>query len=91
MKKIENNVTTIKLNKETKKRLDNIKEYHRETYNETLENLLEILNVCRISPERARQRLLAIDRHRRRKIKQIKIQKTSVETEPKEKFSMSEK
>lgn len=88
MKKIENNVTTIKLNKETKKRLDNIKEYPRETYNETLENLLEILNVCRISPERARQRLLAIDRHRRRKIKQIKIQKTSVETEPKDKFSI---
>lgn len=82
MEKIENNFTTIKLNKETKKRLDNIKEYPRETYNETLENLLEILNICRINPEKARQRLLAIDRYRKRKVKQIKIHKTPIEIKP---------
>ena len=35
--------TTIKLNKKTKLRLDKLKEYKRETYDEILEKMLEIL------------------------------------------------
>jgi hypothetical protein len=58
--------TTIKLSKKTKKRLDNLKEHKRDTYDDVLENILEILNTCRISPERARSKLIKIARQNRK-------------------------
>lgn len=58
----ENKITTIKLNKDTKERLDNLKEYKRESYEEIIEKILEILNVCKVNPIRARAKLLKIDR-----------------------------
>lgn len=61
--------TTIKLKKETKERLDKLKIYPRETYEEILESMLNTLNICRANPERARSRLLSIDRQRRRQKK----------------------
>ncbi|MBX4195962.1 hypothetical protein KW805_00025 [Candidatus Pacearchaeota archaeon] len=54
--------TTIKLNKSTKKRLDSFKEYKRETYEEILDKILYILNVCKMSPLKARVKLIKIDR-----------------------------
>ena len=40
------NITTIKLDKETKSRLDKLKEHKRETYDEILRKMLGILNVA---------------------------------------------
>ena len=68
-------ITTIKLERETKERLDHLKEYKRETYEEILQKMLSILNVCRFNPERARARLIAIDRQKRRQNRQTRIQK----------------
>lgn len=58
--------TTLKLSKKTKARLDNLKEYRRETYDEILEKILEILTLSKINPEKARSRLISIDRKKRR-------------------------
>jgi len=55
-------ITTIKLSKNTKERLDSLKEYKRESYEELIEKILEILNICKISPIRARAKLIKIDR-----------------------------
>jgi hypothetical protein len=74
-------ITTIKLEKETKARIDKFRVYRRETYDEILQKLLEILNLCRASPERARARLISIDRQKKRpsrqsrELREIKIQK----------------
>lgn len=58
-------ITTIKLQKYTKDRIDKLKVYPRETYDEILQDMLDILNVCKINPYQARQRLLAIDRKKK--------------------------
>lgn len=55
-------ITTIKLSKQTKERLDKLKVYKRESYEEIIQKVLEILNLTRTSPERARAKLIAIDR-----------------------------
>tara|TARA_Y100000310_G_scaffold155324_1_gene154806 strand:- start:435 stop:632 length:198 start_codon:yes stop_codon:yes gene_type:complete len=55
-------ITTIKLEKETKKRLDKLKIHKRESYDDVLQKILSILNVCRINPLQARMKLKEIDR-----------------------------
>lgn len=60
------NITTIKLLKETKERIDKLRVYRRETYDEILQELLNILNICKVNPESARQKLLAIDIKKKR-------------------------
>ena len=55
-------ITTIKLQKKTKSRLDKLKVYKRESYEEVLQYILDILNICRINPEKARIKLLRIGR-----------------------------
>lgn len=55
-------ITTIKLEKETKKRLDKLKVHKRESYDDVLQKILGILNVCRINPFQARMKLKEIDR-----------------------------
>jgi len=62
-------ITTIKLKKTTKVRLDHLRLYKRETYEEILQKMLEILNLCRIAPERARMKLIAIDKQKRKESK----------------------
>ena len=59
-------ITTIKLEKETKKRLEHIRSYKRETYDEIVQKMLEILNLCKLNPEAAQARLGSIDRKRRK-------------------------
>lgn len=54
-------ITTIKLYKKTKSRLDKFRIYKRETYEEILQKILELLNTCRIHPEKAKAKLLALD------------------------------
>lgn len=42
--------TTIKLSPETKKRLDGLKEYDRETYDEVINKVLNIINITIRNP-----------------------------------------
>lgn len=58
-------ITTIKLSIETKERLDKLREFSRESYEEILQKTLSILNLSRVNPERARSRLITIDRRNR--------------------------
>ena len=65
-------ITTIKLSKETKKRLDNLREYKNESYDEILGKILGILNMCKIDPLKAR-RILAQISLRRIRLKNSKV------------------
>ncbi len=62
---MDSKITTIKLSYETKKRLDAFRRYRRETYEEIVQHLLALLVLCRSAPERARARLIAIDKQRK--------------------------
>ena len=61
-------ITTIKITKKTKERLENLRIYRRESYEEILEKILGVLNTCRADPEQARMKLLQIDKERKRNI-----------------------
>lgn len=63
----ENKITTIKLKKDTKLRLDHFKEYRRESYEEVMEKMLHILNIVRGNPEAAQGILRKIDLKLKRK------------------------
>ena len=62
-----NQVTTIKIFRETKERLNKLKEYEKETYDEVLKKILFILNTCRKDPEKAKHILEKIDSMIKRK------------------------
>ena len=53
--------TTIKLTEETKKRLDALKVYERESYEGTINRMIDIINLCRGNPNHARFQLKEID------------------------------
>ena len=55
-------ITTIKLGKNTKTRLDKLRSYPKEPYDSILNKMLNVLNLCKISPERAKYKLGLIDR-----------------------------
>lgn len=61
------NITTIKVDKKTKDRIDKLRVHKRETYDEILQRVLGILNVARVNPERAQARLRVIERQSKRK------------------------
>ncbi len=61
MEKMASDNTTIKISKKTKNRIDTLREYKRETYEEILEKILDVLNLCKVSPMRARAKLMKID------------------------------
>ncbi|MEK6889006.1 MAG: hypothetical protein AABW80_02765 [Nanoarchaeota archaeon] len=65
-------ITTIKLSDSTKKRIDHLKLYPRETYEEILQRFLNILNITIKNPEIARAKLLSLDKQRKRNFKEIK-------------------
>ncbi len=58
-------ITTIKLSNETKERLEKLRAYPKESFDLILQKTLNILNICRSNPERARGRLDSIDRQNR--------------------------
>ena len=60
-------ITTIKVSSETKERLGKLKEYERETFNEVLNKILYVLNVCRKDPEKSKRVLENIDRRIKKK------------------------
>jgi hypothetical protein len=59
-------ITTIKLSKETKTRLEKLRIYKRESYDEIVQSILNLLNTCRADPEKARIQLIKIDRERKK-------------------------
>ena len=63
---VKGKITTVKLSAVTKKRLDIFRLHHRESYEEVVERILEILNICRVNPEKARIRLAIIEKDRKR-------------------------
>jgi len=60
-------ITTIKLDGETKGRLDNLKEHERETYDQVIKKMLYILNEIRKDPISGNRILSKIDSDIRRK------------------------
>jgi len=60
------NITTIKLTKETKLRLNKLKEYPRETYEDLLKKMLFILNTTKAHPEKAQKKLKKLDKINKR-------------------------
>jgi hypothetical protein len=63
---VKGDITTVKLNKKTKERLEKLRVHKRETYDEILQSMLGILNVCRTDPDRAQSKLHSIDRQVRK-------------------------
>lgn len=63
-------VTTIKLEKETKQRLDKLREHSRETYDELIKKILYVLNVSREEPNKAKGILEFIDEKRSRNLEE---------------------
>lgn len=57
-------ITTIKLHKKTKERLEKLRVYKRESYDEILGKILDLLNLVRQEPDRARAKLIALDRQK---------------------------
>jgi len=64
--------TTIKLSLETKQRIDKLKIHKRESYEEVLQSILDILNTCKINPMHARGRLFELEKLRS-KINKINV------------------
>lgn len=68
-------MTTIKLQKETKQRIEKLREHKRETYDDILRKILWILNNVRPFPEKAQDTLNKIDEQRARQEKEkLKIE-----------------
>lgn len=59
----ERKITTIKIEKETKQRLDKLKEHEKESYNELIKKILYILNIVRKNPTLGNKFLSRIDRN----------------------------
>ena len=59
--------TTIKVRKETKKRLDHFKEHKSESYEEVIKKMLYIMSTARKNPDAARRILNNIDKNIKRK------------------------
>jgi hypothetical protein len=60
-------ITTIKLEKETKARLDKLKEHEKESYNQVIKKILYILNLIRRDPLLGNKLLDNIDKTVKRK------------------------
>lgn len=60
-------ITTIKLDEETKTRLDHLKEHERETYNHIVKKILYVLNEIRKDPISGNRILGKIDLNIKRK------------------------
>ncbi len=58
-------ISTVKLSKKTKERLLKLKVYKNETFEEIIEKMLNIFNLCRQNPEQAKQALNSLDTQRK--------------------------
>ena len=73
-----NEITTLKIQKETKERLEKLREHKRETYDDLIRKILYILNQLRVDAAKAEEVLLRIDEIRKRELsdKKIRISKS---------------
>jgi len=76
-------ITTIKLLKETKLRIEKLREHRGESYDDILRKILYVLNVARDSPESARKILERISKLREQKLEEEHQQKENLEKEKK--------
>ena len=74
-------VTTIKLLEETKLRIEKLREYKRESYDDILRKILYILNIVRDEPDKAKRILEKISELRARMLEEEKQQKEDLEKE----------
>jgi len=65
-------ITTLKISRKTKARLDNLKEHKRESYEEVIQKILYVLNRIRKDPISGNKLLGKIDNNIRRRNKQVK-------------------
>ncbi len=68
-------ITTIKLQKETKERVEKLRESKRESYDDILKKVLYVLNLTRDNPTKAKSFLEKIDEIRNRMIEEEKYEK----------------
>jgi len=61
-----NEITTLKLEKETKDRLEKLREHKRETYDDIIRKIMYVLNTVRDEPLKAKAVLEFIDEKRKR-------------------------
>ncbi|MBS3089018.1 hypothetical protein J4402_04570 [Candidatus Pacearchaeota archaeon] len=66
-------ITTIKLKKTTKERMEKLRTYPRETYDDILERMLGILNLTRVNPEKAQSKLINIDRQHKKENREKRL------------------
>ncbi|MBM3230037.1 hypothetical protein FJZ22_00030 [Candidatus Pacearchaeota archaeon] len=57
--------TTIKIFVETKERVDHLQLYPKESYDDILQRLLNLLNLLRTNPDQARSKLIVLDKQRK--------------------------
>lgn len=74
-------ITTIKIHKGTKTRLDRLKEHKRETYEEVLRKILYILNTSKKNPEKAQMIFNKIDSVIKKKEKYTEVYQDDDEEE----------
>lgn len=85
----QNKITTIKLQKETKSRLDRLKEHNKESYEEILRKMLYILNTLRKKPELAQKILMNINRNLKRQQRYTPDNSKNLLQKPKSKTSLT--
>jgi hypothetical protein len=88
MEKQKQKITTIKLEEETKLRLDKLREDNQESYNSIIKKMLYVLNSIRKSPELAKNILNSIDKNIKRK-QLINKETTKEKLESKKEFKAS--
>ena len=81
MKKTPGKITTIKLQEETKLRIEKLRKQKGESYDDILRKILYILNTARDDPEKARRILEKISDLRQRMIEEEKQQKEDLKKE----------
>jgi hypothetical protein len=74
-------ITTIKLEKQTKDRIDKLKEHERESYNQVIKKILHLLNIVKKNPEAANRILKTIDKRSKTIHKEYTEKYTDVEDE----------
>ena len=81
IRKTTGKITTIKLQEETKLRIEKLREQKVESYDDILRKILYILNVARDDPDKARRILEKISDLRIRMLEEEKQQKEDLEKE----------
>jgi hypothetical protein len=84
-------ITTIKLHKETKERIDKLKDGHNESYDDLLKKILYILNNTRENPEKGKLILEQVETRRQLMLKQLADQEEEDKKEKSKKKKAAKK